>query len=59
MLRMFHRRATIQAGARPALSPPTAAPNAKLVRGVRYVENGNTISSAGITAGVDATLFAL
>ena len=34
-------------------------PDAKLVRGVRYVEDGNIISSAGITAGVDATLLAL
>lgn len=36
-----------------------AHPDAKLVRGVRYVEDGNIISSAGITAGVDATLFTL
>jgi putative intracellular protease/amidase len=34
-------------------------PDVKLVRGVRYVEDGNIISSAGITAGVDATLFTL
>lgn len=34
-------------------------PDVKLVHGVRYVEDGNIISSAGITAGVDATLFAL
>jgi transcriptional regulator GlxA family with amidase domain len=34
-------------------------PGVKLVRGVRYVEDGNIISSAGITAGVDATLFTL
>jgi putative intracellular protease/amidase len=36
-----------------------AHPDVKLVRGVRYVEDGNIISSAGITAGVDATLFTL
>jgi transcriptional regulator GlxA family with amidase domain len=34
-------------------------PEVRLVRGVRYVEDGNIISSAGITAGVDATLFTL
>jgi transcriptional regulator GlxA family with amidase domain len=37
----------------------TAHPDIKLVRGVRYVEDGNLISSAGVTAGVDATLFVL
>jgi AraC family transcriptional regulator, transcriptional activator FtrA len=36
-----------------------AHPDVKLVRGVRYVEDGNLISSAGVTAGVDATLFTL
>jgi transcriptional regulator GlxA family with amidase domain len=36
-----------------------AHPNVHLVRGVRYVEDGNIISSAGVTAGVDASLFAL
>jgi putative intracellular protease/amidase len=36
-----------------------AHPDVKLVRGVRYLEDGNIISSAGITAGVDATLFTL
>jgi putative intracellular protease/amidase len=36
-----------------------AHPDVTLVRGVRYVEDGNIISSAGITAGVDATLFTL
>jgi transcriptional regulator GlxA family with amidase domain len=36
-----------------------AHPDVTLVRGVRYVEDGNFISSAGITAGVDATLFTL
>ena len=36
-----------------------AHPTVKLVRGVRYVEDANIISSAGITAGVDATLFTL
>ena len=34
-------------------------PEVRLVHDVRYVEDGNFISSAGITAGVDATLFAL
>jgi AraC family transcriptional regulator, transcriptional activator FtrA len=34
-------------------------PDVMLVRGVRYLEDGNIISSAGITAGVDATLFTL
>jgi AraC family transcriptional activator FtrA len=34
-------------------------PEVHLIHGVRYVEDGNTISSAGITAGVDATLFTL
>jgi putative intracellular protease/amidase len=34
-------------------------PDVRLVRGVRYVEDGNIITSAGITAGVDATLFTL
>jgi putative intracellular protease/amidase len=34
-------------------------PDVKLVHGVRYLEDGNIISSAGITAGVDATLFTL
>jgi AraC family transcriptional activator FtrA len=34
-------------------------PEVRLVRGVRYVEDGNIISSAGITAGVDATLYTL
>jgi putative intracellular protease/amidase len=34
-------------------------PDVKLVRGVRYVEDGNLISSAGVTAGVDASLFVL
>jgi AraC family transcriptional regulator, transcriptional activator FtrA len=36
-----------------------AHPDVQLVRGVRYVEEGNTITSAGVTTGVDATLFAL
>jgi AraC family transcriptional activator FtrA len=36
-----------------------AHPNVTLVHGVRYVEDGNLISSAGVTAGVDATLFVL
>jgi AraC family transcriptional regulator, transcriptional activator FtrA len=34
-------------------------PDVTLVRGVRYVEDRNIITSAGITAGVDATLFTL
>jgi transcriptional regulator GlxA family with amidase domain len=34
-------------------------PNVELVRGVRYVEDGNLITSAGVTAGVDASLFVL
>jgi AraC family transcriptional regulator, transcriptional activator FtrA len=34
-------------------------PDIKLVHGVRYLDDGNIISSAGITAGVDATLFTL
>lgn len=34
-------------------------PEVNLVRGVRYLEDGNFISSAGVTAGVDATLFTL
>jgi AraC family transcriptional activator FtrA len=36
-----------------------AHPDVHLVQGVRYVEDGNFISSAGVTAGVDATLFVL
>jgi AraC family transcriptional regulator, transcriptional activator FtrA len=36
-----------------------ARPAVQLVEGVRYVEDGTMISSAGVTAGVDATLFAL
>ncbi len=34
-------------------------PTVQLVQGVRYVEDGNMVTSAGITAGVDATLFVL
>jgi putative intracellular protease/amidase len=34
-------------------------PSVTLVRGVRYVEDGNVVTSAGITAGVDASLFVL
>lgn len=34
-------------------------PQVRTVRGVRYVEDGNIISSAGITAGVDSTLYTL
>jgi putative intracellular protease/amidase len=36
-----------------------AHPDVRLVQGVRYVEDGNFISSAGVTAGVDASLFTL
>lgn len=31
-------------------------PAIELVRGVRYTDNGNTVTSAGITAGIDASL---
>ncbi|WP_025745900.1 DJ-1/PfpI family protein [Kallotenue papyrolyticum] len=31
-------------------------PDVRLVRGVRYLEDGNLISAAGVTAGVDGTL---
>jgi transcriptional regulator GlxA family with amidase domain len=34
-------------------------PTVKLVRGVRYVEDGNVITSTGVTAGVDVTLYVL
>lgn len=34
-------------------------PQVQLVRGVRYTDNGNTITSAGITAGIDASLYAI
>jgi putative intracellular protease/amidase len=34
-------------------------PQIELVRGVRYTDNGNTITSAGITAGIDASLYAI
>src|SRR5205823_3629584 len=34
-------------------------PEVNWVRGVRYVDDGNVISSAGVTAGVDATLYTL
>jgi putative intracellular protease/amidase len=34
-------------------------PSVKLVRGVRYIEDSNLITSAGVTAGVDATLYVL
>ncbi len=36
-----------------------AHPDVTLVPGVRYFEDGNIISSAGVTAGVDAALFTL
>jgi Transcriptional regulator containing an amidase domain and an AraC-type DNA-binding HTH domain len=36
-----------------------AHPDIELVQGVRYVEDGNFITSAGVTAGVDGSLFAL
>lgn len=34
-------------------------PQIELVRNVRYVDNGSTITSAGITAGIDASLYAI
>jgi AraC family transcriptional regulator, transcriptional activator FtrA len=34
-------------------------PHIELVRGVRYTDNGQTITSAGITAGIDASLYAI
>ena len=34
----------------------SAAPNCSIVRGQRYVDNGKIITSAGITAGIDAAL---
>jgi hypothetical protein len=34
-------------------------PRVKWVRGVRYVDNGNIITSAGLTSGIDATLHVL
>jgi hypothetical protein len=34
-------------------------PEVNWVRGVRYVDDGQVISSAGVTAGVDATLYTL
>jgi putative intracellular protease/amidase len=34
-------------------------PTVQLVQGVRYVEDGNIVTSAGVTSGVDATLFVL
>jgi transcriptional regulator GlxA family with amidase domain len=34
-------------------------PRVQLVRNVRYTDNGNTITSAGITAGIDASLYAV
>lgn len=32
-------------------------PHIQTVRGVRYTDNGNTVTSAGITAGIDASLY--
>lgn len=32
-------------------------PHIEIVKGVRYTDNGNTITSAGITAGIDASLY--
>ena len=32
------------------------APNTEIVRGVTYVDNGKVVTSAGITAGIDASL---
>ncbi|MBX3001392.1 MAG: DJ-1/PfpI family protein [Caldilineaceae bacterium] len=34
-------------------------PQLELVRNVRYTDNGRTITSAGITAGIDASLYAI
>jgi AraC family transcriptional activator FtrA len=34
-------------------------PHIELVRGVRYTDNGNTITSSGITGGIDASLYAI
>ena len=34
-------------------------PHLQLVRGVRYTDNGNIITSAGITAGIDASLYTI
>jgi AraC family transcriptional regulator, transcriptional activator FtrA len=34
-------------------------PQVQLVRNVRYTDNGNTITSSGITGGIDASLYAL
>jgi putative intracellular protease/amidase len=38
---------------------PGAHPEVRWVSGLRYVEDGNIISSAGVTSGIDATLFTL
>src|SRR5690606_27646581 len=32
-------------------------PQIELVRNVRYIDNGNTITSSGITGGIDASLY--
>jgi AraC family transcriptional activator FtrA len=34
-------------------------PQIELVRNVRYTDNGNTITSSGITGGIDASLYAI
>jgi transcriptional regulator GlxA family with amidase domain len=34
-------------------------PQIELVRNMRYIDNGNTITSSGITGGIDASLYAL
>lgn len=47
-------KATTHQGVFPLLTKQF--PQVELVRGVRYVDNGNTITSAGITAGIDASL---
>jgi transcriptional regulator GlxA family with amidase domain len=36
-----------------------AYPATRWIRGVRYVDDGNIISSAGVTSGIDATLYLL
>jgi AraC family transcriptional regulator, transcriptional activator FtrA len=51
------RSATSQALTLPLLA--RAHPEVDWVRGVRYVDDGAVISSAGVTAGVDATLYTL
>jgi putative intracellular protease/amidase len=49
--------ATTQQVAMPQIA--AAHPEVRWVQGVRYVDDGQVISSAGVTAGVDASLYAL